>query len=68
MNETGNTVLFGLVAAAALAYLGFKVRQDRERLRRIIGIIDSEHSFDVGYLYSLADSGQLATYAPSASQ
>lgn len=59
MNETVESVLVGLVAAAALTYFGFKVRQDRERLKRIVGIIDANHQFDIGYLLKLSDSGEL---------
>lgn len=66
MNESFSTALFGLVAAVAVTYLGFKVRQDRERLRKIVGIIDQEHSFDMAYLCSLADSGLLPAYDPAA--
>ena len=57
-----STVLFGLIAAAAVTYLGFKVSQDRERLRKIVGIIDTEHSFDMDYLLGLADGGLLSPY------
>lgn len=66
MNESFSTALFGLVAVVAVTYLGFKVRQDRERLRKIVGIIDQEHSFDMAYLCSLADSGLLASFEPTA--
>ncbi len=66
MNESFSTALFGLVAVVAVTYLGFKVRQDRERLRKIVGIIDQEHSFDMAYLCSLADSGLLSSYEPAA--
>lgn len=59
MNETVESVLVGVVASVALFYFGFKVRQDRERLKRIVGIIDADHQFDIGYLLQLADSGQL---------
>lgn len=66
MNESWSTALFGLVAVVAVTYLGFKVRQDRERLRKIVGIIDREHSFDIAYLCSLADRGLLKSYEPAA--
>ncbi len=65
MNESFSTAVFGLVAAVAVTYLGFKVRQDRERLRKIVGIIDREHSFDMAYLCNLADRGLLTTYDPA---
>lgn len=68
MNESVSAMFLGLVAAVGVVYLGFKVRQDRERLRKIVGIIDQEHSFDMAYLCSLADSGLLAPYEPAAVQ
>ena len=65
MNESISTAFFGLVAVIAVTYLGFKVRQDRERLRKIVGIIDHDHSFDMAYLCRLADSGQLSSFEPA---
>ena len=67
MNEGFGSILVGLVTAAAVAYLGFKIHQDRERLRRIVGIIDAQHSFDMDYLLQLADSGQLTPCAVTVS-
>jgi hypothetical protein len=62
MNESIDSILIGVVASLALVYLGYKVRQDRERLRRIVGIIDADHRFDVNYLLELVDSGQVTDY------
>lgn len=64
MNESIDSLLIGLIAAAAATYLGFKIKQDRARLRRIVGIIDKDHSFDLEYLYRLTATGQLAIYEP----
>jgi hypothetical protein len=65
VNESFSTAVFGLVAVVAVTYLGFKVRQDRERLRKIVGIIDREHSFDMAYLCNLADRGLLSSVDPA---
>jgi hypothetical protein len=65
MNETVGSFVVGLVAAAGIAYLGFKIHQDRERLRRIVGIIDADHSFDMDYLFQLVDNGRLTQFIPA---
>lgn len=62
MNEHVNSVFFGFVAAAAVTWFGFKVRQDRKRLKRIVGIIDDTHAFELNFLLRLADGGQLSGY------
>ena len=62
MNESVDSILIGVVASLGLFYLGYKVHQDRERLRRIVGILDADHEFDVDYLLQLLDDGQLTDY------
>ena len=64
MNESIDSLLIGVIAAAAVTYLGFKIKQDRARLRRIVRIVDNDHSFDLGYLYRLTTTGELAIYEP----
>jgi hypothetical protein len=62
MNEHVNSLFFGFVAVAAVTYFGFKVRQDRKRLKRIVGVIDDTHTFELNFLLRLADSGQLSDF------
>lgn len=66
MNEWQNTILLGGLVALGGVYLTYKVEQDRARLRRIIGVLDSEQSFDLDYLLSLADGGSLQPGLPRA--
>ena len=57
MNEAIDSIFVGVVASLAMVYLGIRVHQDRERLKRIVGIIDADHQSDVAYLLQLVDSG-----------
>lgn len=64
ISEPVESLVIAVLAAAGLTYLALKVRQDRDRLRRIVGIIDAEHSFDMDYLCKLVEGGQLSAYVP----
>lgn len=63
MNEGLGGVLLGVVGVLGLAYLGVKVRQNQRRLQRMVGVIDDRHTFEMEYLFGLADRGELAVYS-----
>ena len=63
MTEGGvGGILVGIMGVVGLTYLGVKVRQNRRRLEKMVGVIDEKHTFETEYLLGLADSGQLRMY------
>ena len=63
MTEGGlGGILVGIMGVVGLTYLGVKVRQNRRRLQKMVGVIDEQHTFETEYLFGLADSGQLRLY------
>ncbi len=63
MTEGGlGGILVGIMGVVGLTYLGVKVRQNRRRLEKMVGVIDEKHTFETDYLLGLADSGQLRLY------
>ena len=63
MNESVSGVVLGIVGLLGLTYLTVKVRQNQRRLQRMVGVITAEHTFEMNYLFGLADSGQLKLYS-----
>jgi hypothetical protein len=64
MNETVPTVIVGVLACLGLTYLAVKVRQNQQRLRRTVGVIDGRYFSEMQTLFQMADSGELQPYVP----
>jgi hypothetical protein len=64
MNESVGGVVMGLLALAGLTYLGMKVRQNQQKMRRIVGVVDKRHVHEISQLFQMADAGELALYQP----
>ena len=64
MNEGVSGVLLGVIGILGLTYLGVKVRQNQRRLQKMVGVIDATHTFEIDYLFGLADGGQVQLYSP----
>ena len=63
MTEGGlGGILLGVMGVVGLTYLGVKVRQNRRRLQKMVGVIDEQHTFETEYLLGLAESGQVRLY------
>jgi len=63
MHESVSTLALGIAAAMSLTYVAVKVRQNKRRLRQMVGIVDTQHTFETQYLFRLVDSGQLNLYS-----
>jgi hypothetical protein len=63
MNESLSGVILGVVGFLGLTYLAIKVRQNKQRLYRMVGVIDDSHFHEIHYLLDLADAGKLTPYS-----
>ena len=59
MNEHVSSIFFGALTLLAVLGVGYKIRKERERLRRLVHLLGEEDREFARMLEALADSGRV---------